>query len=510
MADLNGDEANLSEINYEIKNINDTIVIENPSESIGGEIPNRRISTRDIEESLIVPESELKRHKVNSLSRLGEGEKNPIIIPKENLNSFFNRLASVSKFNSQKPRESKLTNELIQVHENNNSNPNPNLMKQSDTTQKKTTKQRDTQMLDARFNVNEILNDQNKLLLTEENILEKSTDSSKENDVLNIKENNHNLSFSMDENIDINFAENNFKNDLKLSQGFDTFDKNSKKPVTSRTPSTNAKNNNLAVNNKLKKIIPIKEVNKPPVITSRNKNVNLLVSGKNSITPKSFNLPNKKTSGLSSLDSSTNTTTKSTLNSFSVTKPVGGAKSKSPTYTKQNLSPNFKTLSTTRPSLSPNFKKQDILNKNKNVSPMNSMVKNKNPVGFITKINPQSNQSSSNNKKDFNVTNFNTKLNETMRNNNTMIPNKSKKDVLNTSSSVYSKKTSDSSKNLSKSFHNRRSSQGVTDRKTSFINTEFNVIEEYDYSKILNELRAIFGEDLEFFDENSNYLILLF
>lgn len=514
MADLNGEEPNTSitEINYENLNVNDTVVMENLSESIVNEIPARRISTKEIGESLIVPESDLKKHKVNSLSRLVETDKNPIIIPKENLNSFFNRLASVSKFNSQKTRESNVSNELIKENETTAVNSIP-VMKHFDLTHKKSTK-RDTQMLDARFNVNEILNDQNKLLLTEENILEKSLDSSKENNVLNndIKENRHNLSFSMDENIDINFVENNLRNDLRLSGGFDTFDKNSKKPVTARIISTNVKNNNPLNYNKINKIAPIKEVNKQSLVTSRNtKNA---IQGKFNITPKSLNLQDKKISALNSLDSSINTTTKSTLNSFSMMSGKQNlAKSKSPTFTKQNLSPSFKDskgLSTTRPSLSPNFKKQDLLNKNKNVSvsPMNSSIKSKIPVNFHNKINPPLNQSNVSYQKNTAISKFNSKIPETKRNNknnNTIIPNRSKKDVLNTSSSAYSRINTESTKNLSKSFHARRSSQGVTDRKTSLLNgnSEFNVIEEYDYSKILSELRAIFGEDLEFFDESS-------
>ena len=55
-----------------------------------------------------------------------------------------------------------------------------------------------------------------------------------------------------------------------------------------------------------------------------------------------------------------------------------------------------------------------------------------------------------------------------------------------------------------------RSKNQRTSLKGNMKSSEINVIEEYDYSKILLELRAIFGDELELFDENCKTFIYSF
>ena len=148
------------------------------------------------------------------------------------------RLASLSKLDSKKECSTGNTSHTTTCKPDSNKN----LTKNNKI-------YRDTVFIDQQLNVHEILNDKKILLLTEDNFLEKS-DISKDDPLLKLSEkkeeipgsnNYQNLSFSLDEQLE-NVSENNFPNELKLSNKFDTFNKK-----------LNIKNKDAPLANKLKK-----------------------------------------------------------------------------------------------------------------------------------------------------------------------------------------------------------------------------------------------------------------
>jgi hypothetical protein len=85
----------------------------------------------------------------------------------------------------------------------------------------------------------------------------------------------------------------------------------------------------------------------------------------------------------------------------------------------------------------------------------------------------------------------------------------SKRDMLNTSSGSISRMRGEgSNRSLSRANTGGKNMRGGR-RSVDFTETDFNIIEEYDYSKILLDLKAIFGDNLEFFDENSKNIVSL-
>jgi hypothetical protein len=353
------------------------------------------LNKKDLEESLKMNQSELKKNN-NSFTKLHNFASN-LIIPKENMTNFFNRLASSKKL--------------------------PDLMP-AQKLESKISKHRDTALLDATLNVNEILNEKYKNLLSEENIADKFL-SFKEPEICNFSE-NPNLNFSIDENICENITYKETKTEAKenkstlyckkLSLKTDNNTLNNEQPKLKLTTIKKSTGNNI----KAKLNTPIKNT----LVKSSNQKI----KNENSI-----NVLNKKIN----------------VNKTNATKPIN-SKFLVKTPMKSN--------------------KINIFTPKANKKETNSILKS----NFSSTIS----NNKSFNSKSLNTSAFNEKKNS--------------KDF--NSSISYSKKPS------AKLDFPKRNSGG--DRK-SFLSAEFNVIEEYDYLKILNELRQIFGEELEYFDENS-------
>ena len=410
----------------------------------------KRLSLKQVEESINEINVEVEFKKIKSLSKLDNRDANSsIVIPKENLTGLISRLASLSKLDCRKECSTGNTSQTTTCHPESNKNLT------------KSKKHRDTMLLDQRLNIQEILNDKNSLLLTEDNILERS-DMSRDDHLLKMSDkkgeipninNFHNMSFSLDEPIEVNLTESNLPNDLKLSNQFDTF----KKKLNSRndeTPSTSR------FTDKYK--------------SSPKKNFKTEAN-----TPKKISLKKKLNTSIreQSLKPKNNLETKSTvLNSL---KNSINSKSKSPVGFK-NVNP----FATSRVTFTPNSKlklsnnKKPTTNIKKPVPPFGSDKKFTKPSPLLKQntLNTSINRSYSKNTKPFGEGSRNLKS-----------VNSSRLDTLNTSMSKKKKKSE------------------TLISHSSMHSTEFNVIEEYDYHKILTELRAIFGENLEFFDENSKY-----
>jgi hypothetical protein len=421
----------------------------------------RRISIKMVEENIHEVNIETDLKKIKSLNKLdtrdNSSSHSSAFIPKEKLTGLISRLASLSKLDCRKEGCStgNTSNNTTSIHELQKIAP-------------KSKKHRETVLLDQKLNIQEILNDKNSLLLTEDNILERS-DMSRDDHLLRMSDkkeypqsinNFNNLSFSIDDQIDVQLTDNNINPDTnRLSHQFDTFSK--KKGITKKEDgnlthipnitnrlTTNSKNTPVKKNPKTESKIPIMKTNlKNPFGSSRDQ----------SLKPKC------------NLDS------KSTI--LKNGKAIINSKSKSPISVK-----NSNPFSSSRTTFTPNVKfktndKKNPVSNNTKVSPFTSdkkgIYKPFKPNTSNT-LNKSINRSTSNNNKGF----F-----ENSKNLNTL--NSSRLDTLNTSISKKNKKNE------------------TLINHSSMLSSEFNVIEEYDYHKILTELRAIFGEDLEFFDENS-------
>ena len=338
-------------------------------------------------------------------------------------------------------------------------------------------------------------------MLTEENLLKISHDFLRDNEIINLPENN-NLSFSIDENIEVNLVENNnlnLKSQPKITNNlnqFDTFNKSPLKKIENKTPK-NISNISTPTSrvNKLK----LSENEKGMALMKKlpNKSVTSKTIKINTLNNQINNKLTVNRNRVINLDASTsNATTKSTLNSN-----FKNSKMKSPINIKQSQE-NIKAFTASRPANT--VYKKPIISK-MSITPLTSAKKKNDPMSFINKFNLNKSTISSKDNKNNSMIN---KTHDKTRKSNSTLTSRSKKDILNTSS-AFSKKANDSNKNLMKSFDlsNKRKSSLVAEKKKALLISEFNVIEEYDYSKILIELRAIFGEDLEYFDENSKYKI---
>jgi hypothetical protein len=429
-------------------------------------IIERRISIKQVEENIHEVNIETDLKKMKSLNRFDKRDghsshtyHSSVLIPKENLTGLISRLASLSKLDCRKEGCST-------GNTSNTTAGNP----ESQKNVTKSKKHRETVLLDQKLNIQEILNDKNSLLLTEENILERS-DMSRDDHLLRMSDkkeyppsinNFNNLSFSIDDQIDVQLTDNNINNinpdQIRLSQQFETFNK--KKPVP--------RNEEGHLTNRLSKNSPIKKNaktdSKIPVLKTNNLKYPFSSSRDQSLKPKN------------NLDS------KSTI--LKNGKSVINSKSKSPLSNKIS-----NPFSSSRTTFTPNAKlktseKKNVMTKNlkdSKISPFNEKKVFKPKPNISNTLNKSINRSTSNNKKGFL---------DNSKNLNTL--NSSRLDTLNTSISKKHKKN--------ESLINH----------SSMLSSEFNVIEEYDYHKILTELRAIFGEDLEFFDENSMFILKMF
>lgn len=117
---------------------------------------------------------ELKRN--FSVSKVEPEYNSSLLIPKENLNNFFQKLASVSRFNTNKDHKTEENPQEEKTHANLDVMKHKEEKKQepkangSPNDSQSFSRHRDTKLLDSKFNIDEILNEKKECLLTDVNV----------------------------------------------------------------------------------------------------------------------------------------------------------------------------------------------------------------------------------------------------------------------------------------------------------------------------------------------------
>ena len=409
------------------------------------------------------------------------------LVARENMDHFFGRLQSASKLkiintenisitNNKEERKQILDTDNLNDPKINSNTSNTKSNKSNNTANTlKNTKnssfnnykantlrgQRDTIILDQKLNVLEVLNERNNLLITESN--ENNSDSSRE------ESNNKyplNLNYLHKASLDKNINEFNFR---KFEKGFSQHE--------NYLTYDNFMNSNKkeGLNEKISTLNDL----------GRKVNAIAFNSTKNTYTSQNFNINNKKiltntgTSRHSKMTKSTDMSSiKSSINSESIS---GSASSKINSRIKN------KVASLNPPSKGPHIaKKVPFTSKNLDSKLKDSHANSKTPKRTFTPV--------------------------IERTKNIIISNSNKKVYLSNKTSVNTSKIiSDKNYIQNKEQKFRPSLTSNKDDSYSINKSKFDTVtlpirsenlDEYDYSKILVELKSIFGENLEHFDEN--------
>ena len=412
---------------------------------------------------------------------------NSLLIAKENMDHFFGRLQSASKlkiiksenisitYNKEERKQTPDTNNT-NVHKINSNTSNTKSNKSNNTANTlKNTKssnynnykaitsrgQRDTITLDQKLNVLEVLNERNNLLITESN--ENNSDSSRE-------ESNHKYSldcnFLHKTSLDKNINEFNFR---KFEQGFSHYE-------------NYQTYDNFMVSNKKEKLNE-----KISTLNELGRKVNAIAfnSINNTSTSQNFTNNNKKitpntgTSRHSKMTKSTDMSSiKSSMNSESIS---GSTSSKIASRIKN------KVASLNPPVKVPQIaKKLPFSSKILDSSLKDSNTKSKTPTRTFTPVLERAKNIINNpNKKVYLSSNTSVNTSKIIKNVKNPIQTKEQKFKLSQTSNI------NDSYSVNKSKY-----------ETVTLPLKSQNLDEYDYSKILIELKSIFGENLENFDEN--------
>jgi hypothetical protein len=454
------------------------------------QIPESIYKIKEIEgniEFLSKEEMDHSKIKNNSLSRLKETI-NPILIPKENLNNFFTKLASVSRLNTinlnntrpEKKGEEKYNKLILKMMKN----------------------KRETALLDEKLNIHEILQDKSHLLLTEDNIaLENSLESSKDEYIgqiqKSITESNHvdllNFdTFNQDSKELFNKRNDLSKMKLKcitqnpiLQEDKNyTMKDNPNNTKFKKTKQTNSASTKVSTES-TKKIKEINSKNTIPIDKKDPLKQNNLLTAGNITTKYNINPMKIKRKNISPINK---------FNASSSLKPISRD-----SIGNSNANVNTNGNNSVQKTNQSGIKKSNNLSISSNIS---TKITSKSPIVKINKTpikqsNENRDSSIKKNRVAFikNKNNISVNFSEAFSSVNSA---NSKKDILN--SSILTNKKNGSIKSLNSIKKKASPSRYEYDAR---LTNDMNTIEEYEYSKILMELRAIFGDELQFFDENS-------
>lgn len=353
--------------------------------------------------------SDQKYIRVKSMKHLKEETTKQVMIPKISLNNFFERLASVKSIPKNKPNLNDETKPISSKPEINTENEKLNQKTPSHTDNIKNI--RDTALLDAHFNIEEILNDKNNMLLTDAMVILDQSSCLSKNDSFCDDSGSVNKNYFMD-------SANLFE--VKQRKSSDEY-----YHLSAKVRKDSLNKNNNSKNNK-------SESFGSPSKYSINNKSNALYTPQNKTATSSPGI--KKI-----INKSPNDTIK--LKALSKTPAVKSKRADS--------------IRSTIPKL------------RENSTTGNSFYSKRSSSSFN---NPEE-------KKPF-----------------------ARKPII---------KANTQNINSSTAANKRRSVSTINDKTKNTSNQCLGEIEEYDYSKILIELKAIFGENLELFDENCMLSLLI-